>query len=254
MQTWGFFRLVRFRGGKTPYLQWYEEHERPIVVMTPVIKLTEGPNFVFGARWALMQYHAWDDRQRFLNLTDREAADYFRAWRTRPECPPYIQEQYLVENGRSARGGAGPSSKKNPKETGPAVAEDQAQSEYDAKMAVLLSKRDFAGAAALKEEFEADKLEKQILAMERLDDHEGWEGCDWSETEEGGADGEEVALDQAADTRVLKLLYKVSWGRRNAKCCCLPHCPRKCRFFKIVFMIVHRPLSIFRYLSFSLVV
>ena len=157
-----------------------------------------------------------------------------------------------MENGRSARGGAGPSSKKNPKETGPAVAEDQVQSEYDAKIAVLVSKRDFAGAAALTKEFEADKLEKQILAMERLDDHEGWEGCDRSETEEGSADGEEAALNQAADTRVLKLLYKVSWGRRNAECCFLPHSPRKCRFSKIGFMSVHRLLSIVRRFSLCL--
>ena len=36
VNLWDFFRLVRFRGGQTPYLEWYEENCWPIVVMSPI--------------------------------------------------------------------------------------------------------------------------------------------------------------------------------------------------------------------------
>ena len=44
-----FFRLVRFHGGKQPYLSWHAEDAFPITIMSPVLKLVEGPNFAFGA-------------------------------------------------------------------------------------------------------------------------------------------------------------------------------------------------------------
>ena len=67
---WDFFRLVRFRGGRNPYLQWHDPKDWPIVIMSPVVKLTEGPDFAFGARWALMQYHPWQERKQFLEMSD----------------------------------------------------------------------------------------------------------------------------------------------------------------------------------------
>ena len=45
-----FFRLVHFHGGRWPYLSWRKESEWPILIMSPVIKLVEGPDFAFGAR------------------------------------------------------------------------------------------------------------------------------------------------------------------------------------------------------------
>ena len=54
-----FFRLVRYHGGSRPYLTWHGTDELPITIMSPILKLAEGPSFAFGARWALMQYHVW---------------------------------------------------------------------------------------------------------------------------------------------------------------------------------------------------
>ncbi len=71
--SWDFFRLVRFRGGRNPYFQWHEADSIPIVVMSPVVKLTEGPDFAFAARWALMQYHPWTDRREFLDMTSQSS-------------------------------------------------------------------------------------------------------------------------------------------------------------------------------------
>merc|ERR1712177_147248 len=65
-----FFRLVRFHGGKQPYLSWHAEDELPITIMSPVLKLAEGPGFAFSARWALMQYHVWYDRSKFMEAND----------------------------------------------------------------------------------------------------------------------------------------------------------------------------------------
>ena len=108
---WDFFRFVRFHGGRTPFLEWHPEGSLPIVIMSPTAKLTEGPGFAFGARWALVQYHPWDRRDRFIGMGDEDAKRYFRTWWRRPECPWYVREQYLAENGRRARGGAGPAPK-----------------------------------------------------------------------------------------------------------------------------------------------
>ena len=108
MSLWELFRLVRFHGGKYPYLSWHPEGSLPIVVMAPNVKLTEGADFAFGARWALMQYHTWHDRRQYLDMSDDEVKRVFREWRQRPECPWYVKDQYLSDNGRRAQGGAGP--------------------------------------------------------------------------------------------------------------------------------------------------
>jgi hypothetical protein len=34
--AWGFFRLVRYRGGRSPYLEWHPEGSIPIVIMSPL--------------------------------------------------------------------------------------------------------------------------------------------------------------------------------------------------------------------------
>ena len=91
---WEFFRFVRFHGGRQPYLQWHDDTRLPIVVMSPTVKLTEGADFAFGARWALMQHHAWLDRKQFLDMPDEEVKRFFRDWRATPQCPWYTKEQY----------------------------------------------------------------------------------------------------------------------------------------------------------------
>ncbi len=98
-----FFRLVRFHGGRRPYLSWHEENTWPIVVMSPVLKLAEGPDFAFGARWALMQYHAWQSRMEFLDASDEEVKDRFRRWVETAACPWYLADEYAAANGRKRR-------------------------------------------------------------------------------------------------------------------------------------------------------
>ena len=110
---WEFFVLVRYKGGYEPYFEWHEENCLPVVVLSPVIKLTEGPDLPFGARWCLMQHYPWRDRKRFLDMTDTNVAEYFREWRSSDACPWYIKEQYINENGRRARGGAGPTTSRS---------------------------------------------------------------------------------------------------------------------------------------------
>ena len=141
---WDFFRLVRFRGGRNPYLEWHEPADCPIVVMSPTAKLTEGPDFAFGARWTLLQYHAWVDRSHFMDMNDEEVKECFRNWRQSVDCPWYVKQQYLDENGRRARGGAGPMGKTKQDNTAALDPE-----EYEAKMTALVDARDFAAAAAL---------------------------------------------------------------------------------------------------------
>ena len=105
--AWDFFRLVRFHGGKNPWLEWYGIHERPIVLISPTFKLTIGADFAFGTRWALMLYHAWTDRNEFLGMSDSDIQKYFHTWIKSDSCPWYILEQYIDENHLSRRGGAG---------------------------------------------------------------------------------------------------------------------------------------------------
>ena len=77
-----FFRLVRYRGGraKIPHLEWHEKETKPIVIMSPVLKLTLGADFAFAARWALMQYHPWSDRRQFLDLSASVVEQTFHTW------------------------------------------------------------------------------------------------------------------------------------------------------------------------------
>ena len=84
---WDFFRFVRFKGGRHPYLEWHDAAAWPIVVMSPAVKLTEGPDFPFGARWALMQHHPWADRRHFLDMPEEEVKTAFRQWRLTGGCP-----------------------------------------------------------------------------------------------------------------------------------------------------------------------
>ncbi len=202
--SWDFFRLVCFRGGRNPYFQWHKSASIPIVVMSPVVKLTEGPDFAFAARWALMQYHPWTDRRQFLDMSDAEVKDYFRRWRSSPECPWYIAEQYLAENGRRARGGAGPVGKGS-KATGHAVALEP--EDYEARIAAMLDARDFAGAAALQYQQQlALGDDGATAAREVASDHEdAGEGSETEQSSSAEGSQDEVAV---ADTRVLKMLYK----------------------------------------------
>jgi hypothetical protein len=143
---WEFFRLVRFKGGRHPYLEWHSEAAWPIVVMSPVVKLTEGPDFAFGARWALMQHRAWTDRRIVLDMSDEEVKLDFRHWRTTDDCPWHIKQQYLQENGRRARAGAGPAGKRSRDFPN---SDSMAHAEYQAKIAALVKAEDYAGAAAM---------------------------------------------------------------------------------------------------------
>ena len=54
MSVYTLFRYVRFHGGKQTYFTWHEEDAMPIVIVSPVTKLREGPVFAFAARWALI--------------------------------------------------------------------------------------------------------------------------------------------------------------------------------------------------------
>ena len=81
----------------------------PIVMMSPVVKLREGPDFAFGARWALVQDFPWDDRGKFLDMTDEDAKALFRKWVEVSSyhgvaCPWHIKQQYFSENSRRLRG------------------------------------------------------------------------------------------------------------------------------------------------------
>ena len=89
---------MRYHGGKNPHLSWMPEKEHPIVVMSPVVKSREGADFTFGARWALVQYHPWKQRGKFLEMGDDEVRDYFRWWVDSVSCPRYLKDQYYSEN------------------------------------------------------------------------------------------------------------------------------------------------------------
>lgn len=127
-----FFRLVRFHGGKDPYLSWHGPDEMPIVMTSPEAKLTEGPDFSFGARWALMQHHPWRNRWEFMGMEDEQVKCKFREWIDSNKAPWYIEDQYIKENKkrlrtvndkRSRRGGLVASSAKA--EGGDALVEDE---------------------------------------------------------------------------------------------------------------------------------
>ena len=199
---WDFFRYVRFKGGRHPWLEWHDAASCPIVVMSPVVKLTEGANFAFGARWALMQYHPWDDRKTFLDLSDAEVADRFRAWRKGDDCPAYVKQQYLDENGRRARGGAGPMGKSSKVAVHSVALDPQV---YEAKIAALVDEGDYAGAAALQYQQQA-----ALGEVDHSTDGASEQGSapDGSETEHSDSAEEAEDKEATADTRVLKMLYK----------------------------------------------
>ena len=113
-----FFRFVQHHGGKHPYLTWYAKDEFPIVIMSPVLKLAEGPNFAFGARWALMQYHAWHNRNEILDASDADVKLRFRKWTYDSVCPWYIREDYAAAN-RSTRRARRSHATIDPKENNP---------------------------------------------------------------------------------------------------------------------------------------
>ena len=114
--------------------------------MSPTVKLTEGASFAFNARWALMQFHPWVNRDDFLEMADTEVKQFFREWRKTDLCPWYVKEQYLEDNGQHARGGAGPAGKKrNVQENGSGALPPD---EYDAKIDALLHAQDFTGAVS----------------------------------------------------------------------------------------------------------
>ena len=76
----------------------------PIVTMTPVVKLKEGADFVFGPRWALIQNHTWKDRHEFIDMDEDAVKEKFRAWIEQPDCPWYVKEQLETENNKKLRG------------------------------------------------------------------------------------------------------------------------------------------------------
>ena len=137
------FRFVRFHGGRYPHLSWHEPFDMPIITMSPVVKLREGPDFALGARWALVQYHAWKDRRDFLDMDDELVKHTFRAWVQGPDAPWYVREQYCSENNRRLRG-VGSGSKRESKHV-----EFMSEEVYTEKLKQLVDAEDFVGAAAL---------------------------------------------------------------------------------------------------------
>ena len=202
---WEFFRFVRFHGGRQPYLEWHDDTRLPVVVLSPTVKLTEGADFAFGARWALMQHHAWTDRKQFLDMSDDEVKRFFRDWRVTPQCPWYIQEQYLTENGRRAHGGAGAAERPSKSAGGVRLSEE----EYKARIEKLVKEEDYEGASALQYQ---QKLAKEDGGLHSEDENN-------LEAEEEAAplnsDSEDSAAclqhkKSAESTHVLRMLYQGS--------------------------------------------
>ena len=153
-----FFRLVRFHGGKDPYLEWHDVDALPITSMSPVLKLVEGPSFAFGARWALMQYHVWYDRSDFMEASDDEVKLRFRQWMDDPACPWYIREEYVAAN-RRIRRARRRHGKAEPKEADPLL-DTQNPSEFDG-----------AGEEATEIESSSDEEAKMTHADSDADTH-----------------------------------------------------------------------------------
>ena len=116
MSLFDFFRLVHYHGGKTPYLSWHDPTDMqpsalPIVCLQPRVHLREGAGFARNAQWALVQYHAWQNRSdRMLATNDlgepadpETIKDYFRNWIDSGNCPWYLKEQYDHDNNRKFR-------------------------------------------------------------------------------------------------------------------------------------------------------
>ena len=154
-----------------------------------------GPGFAFGARWALAQYHPWDSRDRFIGMSDEDVKRYFRQWRRSPECPWHVREQYLTENGRRARGGAGPAPKeaKAQESTFPLPV-----AEYAARLAACVSDGDYRGATDLQQQ---QRLALAECSTEYQDSGEGEEG----EEAEVQSSEQEQDKESVQSTRLLKL-------------------------------------------------
>ena len=185
LSMFDFFRFVQFKGGRNPTLAWHPKDKRPIVTIAPSARLREGADFAFGARWALLQYHPWIQRSRFLDLNDAEVQHYFRQWvgvaeletgRQMPTCPWYVRQQYLEENARAGRMAADP-----------------------------LRKRTSAAAAAAG--VVADLAHGTSAAAPETtpgEQEEDW----WRQDSETAASSSEGEQKSSADTRIIKLLYQ----------------------------------------------
>ena len=164
-----FFRLVQFHGGRHAHFTWHPADAMPIVMLSPVLKLREGPDFAFGARWALMQHCSWQKRTFFLEMPDEETQQYFRDWIDTPECPWYVREQYLSETSRPLRPAKEQIRKENQN------AEENVEAAHGA---------------------DEDDVGEEVLELER----------GWSVTEESNSEKEQARPDD--DTHVLRMLYK----------------------------------------------
>ena len=194
-----FFRLVRYHGGKHPTLSWYPPFEMPIVTMSPAVKLREGADFTFGARWALMQYHPWNDRHYFLNMDEAEVKTKFRAWIDEADCPWYVRDDYLLHNNRRIRGVGQKSHRGQPK------LERMTRQAYEEKKKLLIEAQDYEGARDLKAAYE-----NQIRSDSDVDNADNEVGEEEEESTENEANPE-----AEADTRILKLLYKGNMEEAN---------------------------------------
>ena len=118
----------------------------PIVTMSPAVKLKEGADFAFGARWALVQYHVWSDRREFIDMADAAVKDYFHAWLEQPGCPWYIKEQWEQENSRRLRdvGKAGKGGRRD-RSTGTPMSDKT----YQEKLHEYIAAENFEAAAEL---------------------------------------------------------------------------------------------------------
>ena len=176
--------------GREPYLTWHDDDGKdpsrmPIVLMSPVVKLREGPDFAFGARWALVQYHPWTDRRFFLDMPDEAIKTYFRQWvegaieaKTTRACPWHVVEQYEAENSTRLRG-------------------------VRAKLSRSQHKKP-----------EDETCKQASEPAEDASDHEEWE-ADWNETQESSS--HESAHERDVDTRILKLLYEGNVAERDRR-------------------------------------
>ena len=106
MSVYTFFRYVRFHGRKQTYFTWHEEDAMPIVIVSPVTKLREGPGFAIAMRWALIQYHVWADRAEFISPSDDLVVERFRAWLETPACE-YADANQRKRRARRAKSAVG---------------------------------------------------------------------------------------------------------------------------------------------------
>ena len=159
-----FFRLVQFHGGRTTRLTWHSADALPVVTMSPVVSLREGPDFAFGARWALVQYHPWVDRREFLDLDDEAVKDRFRCWEQAPHCPWYVKEQYIEDSSRQLRGVKGTQKPSQAAAQPSGQPEPTVEQAYEARLQAFIGAGDYDAAAALQAQLQAYEASiKQLL-------------------------------------------------------------------------------------------